>query len=171
MERCDGGVLEEDRFNAFLNLLQAYSVLTTRIGAELHASTGLSLPEHEVLMRLSQASKQGLRMLDLSSFLLISKSGVTRVIDRLERRGLVTRKMAKEDRRVVRVEPTAAGRKALNAASPVLASAIEDYFSSHLSDNDVDRLRAGLRKLLEANGVWNETVCDPSLGAEEVPAG
>jgi DNA-binding MarR family transcriptional regulator len=169
MERCDDGVLDDERFNAFLNLLQAYSVLTTRIGAELSASTGLSLPEHEVLMRLSQAPEHGLRMLDLSSLLLFSKSGVTRVIDRLERRGLVTRKMAPDDRRVIRVEPTPAGIEALNGASPVLASAIEDHFARHLGDRDVKGLRAGLRKLLEANGVWTEELCSPLRTEEAAP--
>lgn len=170
MDKTARKIGDDDRFNAWLNLLQAYSVVTSRIEARLDAATGLSLPEHEVLIRLSQTPEQRMRMLDLSGLLLLSKSGVTRLVDRLEKRGLVERKMSPDDRRVVHAELTDGGSKALADASPVLAAAIKDVFSQHLTDRDVTSLRATLRKILRANGIWSEQLCSPTFPTEATPA-
>jgi DNA-binding MarR family transcriptional regulator len=161
-ERCDGDALDEARFQAWLNLLQGYTVVSARIEAELEASCGLSLAEHEVLVRLAQAPDRKLRMFDLASLLLLSKSAVTRLVDRLERRNLVGRRMSAEDRRVVLASLTDAGYEAFDGARPVLAAAIERYFSQHLTDADVNELRAALRKVLEGNGEWAELRCSPA---------
>jgi DNA-binding MarR family transcriptional regulator len=160
--RCDGGAVDEARFQAWLNLLQGYSVVSARIETELEASIGLSLPEHEVLVRLAQAPERKLRMFDLASLLLLSKSGVTRLVDRLERRGLVVRQMSAEDRRVVLAGLTDEGLKTFERARPVLAAAIEQYFAQHLADHEVSELRAALRKVLEGNGEWHELRCSPA---------
>jgi DNA-binding MarR family transcriptional regulator len=170
MERCDGGALDEGRFHAWLNLLQAYSIVSARIEAELDAACGLSLPEHEVLVRLIQAPERRLRMFDLASLLLLSKSGVTRLVDRLERRGLVAREMSPEDRRVVHTRLSDEGAAAFHRARPVIAAAIEQYFSQHLTDSDVTELRGALRKVLEGNGEWVELRCSPSYEQTTAPA-
>jgi DNA-binding MarR family transcriptional regulator len=162
MERCDGGALEEERFHAWLNLLQTHAVVNSRIEADLEAGSGLSLAEHEVLVRLDAAPDHRLRMNDLADLLLLSKSGVTRVVDRLEKRGLVGRRMCESDRRVVYAASTPAGGKALADAREILASAIQRSFSRHLSDADVAALRSSLRQLLEGNGAWLERRCSPS---------
>jgi DNA-binding MarR family transcriptional regulator len=165
-ERNDG--LDEGRFHAWLNLLQGYSVVSARVEAKLEASGGLSLAEHEVLVRLAQAPARRLRMFDLASLLLLSKSGATRLVDRLERRGFVARRMSPQDRRVVLATLTDEGQQTYERARPVVAAAIEEYFSQHLTDDDVTDLRVALRKLLEGNGEWAESRCSPAY--EEAPA-
>ena len=162
MERCDGGLLDDDRFHAWLNLVQAHSVVSSRMEARLDAACGLSLPEHELLIRLAQAPDRRLRMYDLASLLLLSKSGITRVVDRLEKRGLVVRKMSETDRRVVLAGLTDEGVAVLAKARPVIAAGIDEFYSRHLTDEEIDTMLAILRKVLEGNGEWVETRCSPT---------
>lgn len=166
MERCDGGLLDDGRFHAWLNLVQAHTVVGSRMEARLVAAVGLSLPEHELLIRLAQAPQRKLRMYDLASLLLLSKSGVTRVVDRLEKRGLVAREMSGTDRRVVLAELTDDGVEVLKKASPVIAAGIDEFYSRHLTDEDIGSLRTIFRKVLEGNGEWVETRCSPTVAAE-----
>ncbi len=170
MERCDAGLLEDGRYTAWLNLLQTYSVVSGRMSARLEAATGLSLGEHELLMRLGSTPDGRLRMLDLSSLLLLSKSGITRVVDRLEKRGLVERRMSDTDRRVILACLTDVGIDAMNAARPVIAEGIDEFFSHHLTDAEIARLRTLLRKVLEGNGEWIGARCSPIVDDEPVNA-
>lgn len=171
MKRCDGGLLDDAGFHAWLNLLQTNSVLGSRVGARVEAGCGLSLPEHELLIRLSQAPDRHLRMYDLASLLLLSKSGITRVVDRLERRGLVDRKMSESDRRVVLAGLTDAGVQILEEARPFIAGGVDEFFSRHLTDEEIASLRALLRKLLEGNGEWVESRCSPNPQRETAVSG
>ena len=170
MERCDGDLLDDGSFHAWLNLVQAHSVVSARMGARLEAGCGLSLPEHELLIRLSQAPERHLRMYDLASLLLLSKSGITRVVDRLERRGLVARKMSDTDRRVVLACLTEEGAELLEQARPFIAGGVEEFFSSHLEEDEMASLRAILRKVLHGNGEWVETRCSPTTERETAAA-
>lgn len=162
MDRCDGGLLDDASYHAWLNLMQAHSVVASRVGGRLEVACGLSLPEHELLIRLSQAPERELRMYDLASLLLLSKSGITRVVDRLERRGYVARKMSDTDRRVVLARLTDAGVEILEEARPFIVGGVEEFFSSHLNEDEMVSLRAILRKVLEGNGEWVATRCSPS---------
>ena len=162
MDGCDWGPLPAERFQVWLNLVQALSAASTRIEEDLDAACGLSLAEHEVLLRLSYAPGRRLRMYDLADLLLFSKSGVTRIVDRLERRGLVTRDPSEEDRRVVHARLSDEGMRALGMAQPALGSAVETAIARHLTDRDVAALRRALRKILEGNGAWAEHRCSPS---------
>jgi DNA-binding MarR family transcriptional regulator len=161
MERCDGETLDEERFQAWLNLVQTHAVVNARIEAELEAACGLSLAEHEVLVRVAGAPDRRLRMYDLAELVLLSKSGVTRIVDRLEKRGLVLRRMCETDRRVVYAALAPEGEQVLAAARPIMAAAIDRYFSRHLSDAEVSALRGSLRLLLEGNDAWAESRCSP----------
>ena len=162
MERCDGGLLDDGRFHAWLNLVQTNSVVAGRMEARLDAACGLSLPEHELLIRLAQSPDRRLRMYDLASLLLLSKSGITRVVDRLEKRGLVVRKMSDTDRRVVLAQLTDEGVETLAIARPVFAASIQEFFSRHLTDDEIESLRALLRKVLEGNEEWVAPRCSPT---------
>lgn len=161
-ERCEGGAIADDRFAAFLSLLQSYSVVTSRIEARLDAAGGLSLPEHEVLVRLAEAPEHALKMVELAGLVLLSKSGITRLVDRLEARGLIRREPSRSDRRIVLAHLTRAGEELIDELRPVLADAIDDFFSSHLSDGDIAGLRRGLRKVLVGNGEWVRERCSPA---------
>lgn len=162
MERCDGGLLDDGRFHAWLNLVQTNSVVAARMEARLDTACGLSLPEHELLIRLAQSPDRQLRMYDLASLLLLSKSGITRVVDRLEKRGLVIRKMSDSDRRVVLAQLTDEGVATLAIARPVFAESIQEFFARHLTDDELASLRGLLRKVLAGNDEWVVPRCSPS---------
>jgi DNA-binding MarR family transcriptional regulator len=153
------------RLGAWMNLLQADAVMAEVLERHLEA-VGLSLAQHEVLMRLARAERNRLRMLDLATLLLVSKSGVTRLVDRMEAAGLVRREACPTDRRVVYAALTDEGRRRIEAARPVFARGLEAAFSRHLDDRDVATLRAILRKVLEGNGQWQERRCSPTYEAE-----
>ena len=171
MDRCDGNLLSDDHFHAWLNVVQAHSVVSSLIESRLDAAVGLSLAEHELLIRLAQAPDRHLRMYDLASLLLLSKSGITRVVDRLERRNLVARKMSDSDRRVVLACLTDEGAELLEQARPFIAGGVEEFFSRHLDASEIDALRGALRKVLEGNGEWVETRCSPSPREEAAASG
>lgn len=158
-----GQGLPAERFHAWLNLLQTYAVVSARLDAELDAAHGLSLAEHEVLIRLVQSSDRRLRMYDLADLLLLSKSGATRVVDRLEKRGLVAREVSDEDRRVVYAALTPAGTKLVGQTRALMHASVESHFARHLSDADVTALRRILRRVLEGNDAWHEQRCAPAL--------
>ena len=163
---CVGGILPHERFQAWLNLLQTYSVVSAKLEAQLDAACGLSLAEHEVLLRLAHAPEGHLRMYDLSDLLLLSKSGITRLVDRLEKRALVAREMSDADRRVIHARLTDEGRDVVERAKPVLARSVEAFFSAHLSDADIAGLRSALKRVLEGNGSWAEHRCSPTYAQD-----
>lgn len=166
MDRCVGGILPHDRFQAWLNLVQVRSVVAAKIQAELEVTCELSLAEHEVLLRLAHAPEDQLRMFDLSDLLMLSKSGVTRLVDRLEKRGLIARELWDRDRRVIHARLTDEGRAVLERAKPVLARSVDAFFSAHLNDEDVAALRGALKSVLQGNGSWAEQRCSAAYAED-----
>jgi DNA-binding MarR family transcriptional regulator len=148
---------------AWLALLQASSVVAEGVSGVLEESRGLPLGWFEVLVFLGDRSDGRLKMQELASSVLLSKSGVTRLVDRMVDQGLLRRASCESDRRVTYAEITAAGRRALRDAVPVHARALEERFTDTLSDAELRQLRTLLRKVLAANGA-SERTC-PSVGA------
>ena len=104
-----------------------------------------------------------LQIREIADVLLPSKSGATRLVDRLVDSGLVARRTPRQNRRVVYAQLTPHGRAVLAQAQEAFAHAFEAAFSGHLSDGDVASLRQVLRKLLEGNGAWTHDRCQPGL--------
>lgn len=156
-------VIRGERVGAWVNLLQVNQVVDRALEQRLKESEDLSLAEFEVLARLSAAPDRRLKMIDIANLLLASKSGVTRIVDRLERAGLVDREIPRENRRIVYARLTPAGVKTFCDARNVFNEAIEASFSQYLSDNEVAALRGVLRKLLVGAGVWEDERCSLKL--------
>jgi DNA-binding MarR family transcriptional regulator len=163
--------LGAETIGVLLNLLQAHSVLTEALEARLRRERGVSLAEHELLARLAAAPLGRLRMLDLSQLLLVSKSGVTRLVDRLEKSGLVTREDSPRDRRVIYALITPSGRRVARASGPVFVEGIRAHFASHLSEPDVRALQRALRRILAGNGQWDEARCCPPFAERQAGRG
>jgi DNA-binding MarR family transcriptional regulator len=158
---------DEERLGAWLNLIQTNRVVSDALEAGVEAAAGLSLAEYELLLRVGHSSDGKLRMADLASLLLVSKSGVTRLVDRVEQAGLVKREFSPNDRRVTFASITEAGREALDRADPAFARGLAEAFARHLEDGDVQSLRASLRKVLEGNGQWEEQRCSPHYASKD----
>jgi DNA-binding MarR family transcriptional regulator len=152
---------KSESLGAWLNLVQAHAAVVESLEAKLERESGIHVAWHEVLVRLAAAEEGRLRMFDLAQLLLLSKSGATRLIDRMQAAGLVDRGGCESDRRVTYAMITPKGRETLAAVTPVFLEGVREYFSRHLTDRDVASLRASLRKLLEGNGQWTEHRCSP----------
>lgn len=139
-----------DRIEPWRLFLQAHSALVDTLEHELRTELDLPLTWFEVLLHLERSPEGRLRMTDLAGSLLLSKSGVTRLVDRMESAGLVERGVCASDRRGAFAVITRAGRALYRKALPVHLRGVEAHFSSHLSAAEQRAIAAGLRKVMEA---------------------
>jgi DNA-binding MarR family transcriptional regulator len=150
-----------EQVTAWMNLQQVNRVLVAVLEQRVREVADLSLPEFEALFRLHIASGHPLHMSEIASQLINSPSGMTRIADRLEKDGLIRRETPPDNRRVVLVTLTYRGRKILDQADQAFREALEESFSSHLSESDLADLRRLMRKLLEGNSAWTAARCSP----------
>ena len=115
---------------------------------ELQAERGMNLDWYDALVHLEE-TPEGANMTELADRILASKSGLTRVIDRMEEAGLVRRERPPEDRRVVRVLITPEGVKALDDARSVHRRGVREHYLAHLSRSELASVTAALRKVRE----------------------
>jgi DNA-binding MarR family transcriptional regulator len=127
---------------AWSGLLVAHRRLTATLDAELLAAHGLSLAEYDVLYQLSLAPGDRRRMAELADALLLSRSGATRLVDRLEARGLVQRTRTTADGRGLHACLTPAGVELLRAARATHRAGIRRHFAEALSAEQLDALAA-----------------------------
>jgi DNA-binding MarR family transcriptional regulator len=149
--------LDDVEMSAWRSMLQAHAAVVRRLEAELLAEHGLSLPAYEVLVHLSEQPERSQRMTELSSAALLSPSGVTRLVDKLQRDGLVRRRRCGADARVIYCELTEAGMAALVAAYPTHLRGVREHLVDKLDRSDLHSLSASLDKL------FDPTACDEVL--------
>ena len=137
---------DDPRLRAWVAFLRAYAAVTRRLEAELHAERDLGLAEYDALVQLALADDQRLRMSELAEQVVLSRSGVSRLVDRLEANGLVARAACKEDARVAWATLTDSGLARLRDASPVHLRGVETHFLAQIADDD----REALVRALEA---------------------
>ena len=118
------------------------------LDSELERDTGLPLRWYDVLVHLED-TPDGLRMNELAEQILYSKSGFTRVVDKMEAAGLVRRVRPDHDRRSVLVLITDHGRETMEHARRYHRNGIEEHFSRHLSEADIKALTRALEKLTD----------------------
>jgi DNA-binding MarR family transcriptional regulator len=132
---------------AFAYLLRAQAVTTRLLSAELDASHGLTINDYEALLVLANAPDQRLKRVELARRLLLTPSGVTRLLEGLERAGLVERTACASDLRVAYAQLTPTGRETLAAASCGHVASIRSLFDEHLSESEVEQLTELLGRL------------------------
>jgi DNA-binding MarR family transcriptional regulator len=146
-----GQVLTEQPFPAALEawvaLLRAHAAVTRDLSAGLLAEHGLSINDYEALLRLSQAEDGRLRRVDLAATLLLTASGVTRLLDGLERAGYVEKAACESDARVSYAVLTDAGRAKLAAAGSSHVRAIRETFEGDLDEAELRTLAELLGRL------------------------
>lgn len=133
---------------AWRGMLEAHSRLISELDAELEREHGLALTAYEVLMYLGEAGDGKLRMGELADRLLLSRSGITRLVDRLERQGLVERRRCSDDGRGLDAALTAAGRRKLDACRPDHLNGVRRRFLAHLKPAELDFLGGIWQRLL-----------------------
>ena len=140
--------LDSVELAAWRGLLRAHAALVHELDADLRAAHDISLHEYEVLLVLSRAPEQRLRMSELASSVVLSQSGLTRLVDRLVRAGSVERTRCESDRRGLNAELTRSGKATLEQARPTHLAGIHRLF--------VDRFDAGELGLLA--GLWERVL-------------
>jgi len=140
--------LDTRELRAWRGLLRVYAQLSKALDAQLIAAHGLPLTSYEVLMYLSDAEGGRMRMHDLASSVLLSRSGLTRLVDRLERDGYLERRSCAHDARGAFAVLTPAGREKLEAARETHLAGVRELFLSHFSDEELDTLGAAWERVL-----------------------
>ncbi|MEH1164829.1 MarR family transcriptional regulator [Micromonospora sp. CPCC 205539] len=142
-------VFDDPRITAVGLLVEAHAGLQARFAAQLDEQ-GLTAVEFEVLTRLARSPGNQLRMTDLAAQTSLSTSGVTRVVDRMERDGLLTRRACPTDRRSSYAVVTTAGMQRLDETLPGHLRIIEQWFTGQLEPAALAALLDGLRRVRDA---------------------
>jgi len=132
--------LTERELRAWRGLLRAHALMVKRLDAELEAAHGLALTSYEVLLRLAHTDGGKMRMCDVAESVLLSRSGLTRLVDRLERDGLVERVSCADDARGAYAKLTDAGRAKLEEASATHLEGVREHFLARVGDAQLDVL-------------------------------
>jgi DNA-binding MarR family transcriptional regulator len=135
--------LSEEELQAWRGLLRAHAALAKRLDTALESEHGLPLTSFEVLHHLGEAPAGRMRMCDLASAIQLSRSGLTRLVDRMERDGLLSRCSCEDDARGAYACLTPDGRDRLSAARETHLSGVREHFVSHFSAAEL-RTIAGL---------------------------
>jgi DNA-binding MarR family transcriptional regulator len=138
---------EGDRLAAWSSLLHGQAALVGVLDHELTAELGLPLTWYDVLVTLHAAGGR-LRMQELARSIVLSKSGLTRLVDRMVAAGLVAREPCEGDRRGLLAALTPEGTAMLGRAAPVHLRGIEEHFGRLLSGDEADVVRTVFDRVL-----------------------
>ena len=130
-----------------MRLLRAHASITRRFNSQLVADHGLTLNDYEVLLHLSRADGQRLRRVDLAERILLTPSGITRLLEGLERCGYVERASCASDARVTYAQLTKLGEAKLREASETHVEDIHSLFGDRFSPQEMATLRELLERL------------------------
>jgi DNA-binding MarR family transcriptional regulator len=137
---------------AWVRFVRAHATVLRQLNAELVSTHGLTVNDFEVLLHLSRAPGGILRRVDLAQRVLLTPSGITRLLEGLERSGLVERAQCAEDRRVVYAKLTEDGEKRLRAAGRTHREGVRTLFGERYSAEELAALSALLMRLPGAEG-------------------
>ena len=139
-------LLDKEELAAWRGMLRAHAALTRELDAELVREHDLPLSSYEVLLFLNDSEDGRMRMSELADSVLLSRSGLTRLVDRLERQGLLRRERCESDARGLFAEITPAGRRTFAAARKTHLDGVRRLFLGRFSR---DELRA-------LSGLWEK---------------
>lgn len=138
---------ERPALNVWVGLLRAHATLTRELNADLVNAHGLTINDYEVLLHLARADGNRLRRVDLADRLLLTASGITRLLDGLERAGYVCKETCPSDGRVSYAKLTDDGATKLKDASTTHIAGIRELFESRFEDGELEQLADLLGRL------------------------
>jgi DNA-binding MarR family transcriptional regulator len=133
-------LLDEEELAAWRGMLRAHSALVRELDAELAREHDMPLSSYEVLLFLNDSDEGRMRMSELADSVLLSRSGLTRLVDRLERQGLLRRERCESDARGFFAEITPEGRSAFAAARKTHLDGVRRLFLSRFSRDELRTL-------------------------------
>ena len=143
---------------AWIAYLRTHAAIKRQLNADLLESHDLTLSDYEVLLRLSQAEGMEMRRIDLAEAVLLTASGITRLLDGLESDGFVEKGACKSDARVSYARLTEAGLAKLREAAVTHLTGIEELFTGRYSDEELETL-GNLLSRLPTTGRDDHTNC------------
>jgi DNA-binding MarR family transcriptional regulator len=138
-----------DQLSAWRSFLRAHATVIRVLESELVAEQDLSLAAYDVLVQLAEAPERRLRMTELADAVLLSRSGVTRLVDRMERAGLVSRCRVASDGRGIAAQLTDAGLSRLRVASRTHLAGVLRHFVDRLTEDELMTLERISRRLAD----------------------
>jgi DNA-binding MarR family transcriptional regulator len=145
-----GTELDEPALRVWRAFLQASVLLPRRLDEELQAAHGLSLAEYDTLLHIANAPDRRVRMSVLADRVLLSRSGITRLVDRLVANGMVERWACPTDARGAEAVLTGSGLDRLREAAKTHVAGIERHFLAPLDATDREAIEHGLGRVAEA---------------------
>jgi len=140
-------VLEGQRLATWTRFLKAHSAISRRLERDLAAEHELTLSDYDVLVQLSLAPGRRLRPVELARAVLLTRSGITRLVQGLERSGLVERVECPDDARGFLVALTPAGLALVRSARETHLEGVAELFSDRYTDEELETLSRLLERL------------------------
>ncbi len=156
---------DDGRLDAWRSFLHAHARLTRRMDEELQTAHRLSLAEYDALIQLAGSPGRRLRMSALAERVLLSRSGLTRLVDRLEAGGMVRRSACATDARGAEAILTTTGVQRLRTASQTHLAGVQRYFLDVIAADDRAAIKRGLDQVIDELGCNAEA--DPGRATEE----
>ena len=141
---------DDPRIGAWRAFLRAHAQVIRRLERELHDEQGLALTDYDVLVQLARSDERRLRMSELADRLLLSRSGATRLVDRLVADGLIERVSCEDDRRGQWADLTDTGLRRLREAAPTHLRGVATHFLDRLSADELASLERMLNPIAES---------------------
>lgn len=142
---------QQPSLEAFGSLLRSHSALTRVLNAQLMNDHGLTINDYEVMLLLARAPGRQLRRIDLAESVLLTASGITRLLDGLERAGHVTKAQCETDGRVTYAVLTDEGLEKLREAGETHVAGVREVFEGRFTEEELQTL-ASLLSRLPADG-------------------
>jgi DNA-binding MarR family transcriptional regulator len=138
-----------EALQAWTSLCEVVDRVRIALNRDLQRGAGLTLADNLVLCQVAMAPGKRLRMVDIAGLLTIGKSAVTKTVDRLEERGLITRERDSSDRRTVYATLTAEGENTFAAAQPAFAEGVQRHFADHINEAEIRQLLQLSERMLQ----------------------
>lgn len=148
--QTDHTALSPGQLMAWRSFLEAHRRVIEKLARQLRDEEDLPLTWYDVLVQLSEAVDHELRMQELADAILLSRSGLTRLIDKMEAAGLVQREACETDGRGTLARMTPAGLARLEEAAPTHIAGVYETFAQHLDDDEARVVGAALERIARA---------------------
>lgn len=148
------------QLDSWVAFMRAHSAITHQLNTELLSAHGLTLNDYEVLLRLSHSPDGMMRRVDLAESVVLTASGITRLLDGLERAGLVEKASCSVDARVSYAKLTASGQRRLDEAAVTHLAGLDELFTSRYTAEELDYLAELLGRLpLSGKACFGDRPC------------
>lgn len=162
--------LEGTALDAWRSYLQSHAAILRELDAELVAAHGMTTRDYEVLLYLSQADERQLPMSELSKRTMLTRSGITRLVDGLVQAGLIERVACTSDARVSYARLTPSGYEKLRQAGCTHVASIQRLFLAHFTPEDITALAELLQRLPGGSLADGSCTAPPDCAVSDTPA-